>query len=65
MRLCLSAVQGADAVGLLDYPLVSIMALGANASAGFPYLVINSMRQLPNASLESILWFGELTACSA
>lgn len=49
------ALQADDVVTLLDYPLVSIMSLDADGD--FPYLVVNTMRQLQNAT--TILWSGK------
>jgi hypothetical protein len=42
---------------LLDYPLVSMMTLGSDGS--YPHLVVIAKRQLPDASLDNIVWFGK------
>jgi hypothetical protein len=49
-------------VEYLDYPLVALMPLQANG--GWPQLVVQAARELPDASNTSnIAWFGELSMC--
>eukprot|EP00883_Tetradesmus_obliquus_P003960 jgi/Sobl393_1/14275/SZX72377.1 len=43
-------ILASNAVQLLDYPLVSILAVNGD-------FVINAMRQLPDSSLKSVSWF--------
>jgi hypothetical protein len=56
LHCCMQSSE--DPMEFLDFPVVSLMTLGKDGN--FPHLVAVARRQLPDATQESIRWYGEL-----